>query len=90
MTAQRTAQPILTAPRAVLLPGPLLHRPERESRSQPGAAGWPIYWPPASSSSANISSELANRAVRVFTISSTSAMALRVCAFGTLSSSGKA
>ena len=47
------------------------------------------YSPLASSSSANISSALANRAAPVFTISSISAMALRVCAFGTLSSSGK-
>ena len=38
----------------------------------------------------NISSALANRAVPFLIISSDSAMALRVAAFGTLSSSGKA
>ena len=74
------------------------YRPERERRfqslrnvgsSQPVAAVWPAYWPEASSSSANNSSALANRAARVLTISSTSAMASRVSAFGT-SSSGNA
>ena len=36
---------------------------------------WFAYWRLASSSSANMSSALANRALRFFTISSTSAMA---------------
>ena len=55
-----------------------------------GGAILRVYWPLASSSSANASSALANRALRLFTISPTSAMASRVRALGTLSSSGKA
>ena len=76
--------------RIVPLSGVFTHGVAEDDSLYRAEADASAYRPPLSSSFANISSALSNRAVPLFIIPSDSAMALRVSAFGTLRSAGKA